>query len=269
LCSFDFGLLGTFLQKANLRLFALKLAFSKAEIQSELTERFGSAFKLRETPVAEVMSTGAPEVDRLAGGLPRGAVTEILGPASSGRTSLLHSVLAASTARQEVCALVDTSDSFDATSSADAGVDFDQLLWIRCAANVQHAIKATDLLLQSGGFGLVALDLGDVPSQQAHRIQLSWWFRFRRAIENTPTAMLVISRDLNAWSCASLVLELNRENAEWLRPFASHNRKENMLPTCASLLGGFRLHIERCKPVCLDEREASFEARACLARLLR
>ena len=247
----------------HLKFIALKRAFSKAEIQSELADRFGSAFKLREKPAAEVMSTGIPEVDRITGGIPRGAVTEILGPASSGRTSLLHSVLAASTARQEVCALVDTSDSFDATSSADAGVDFDQLLWIRCAANVEHAIKATDLLLQSGGFGLVAFDLGDVPSQQSRRIQLSWWFRFRRAIENTPTAMLVISRDPNARSCASLVLELNRESAEWLRPFASLNRKENLLPTCANLLGGFRLHVERCKPVCLDEREVSFEAKAC------
>src|SRR5262245_56195036 len=121
------------------------------------------------------MSTGIAEVDRVANGLPRGAITEILGSPSSGRTSLLHSVLAASTIRQEVCALVDASDSFDATSAAFAGVDFDQLLWIRCSSNVEHAIKATDLLLQSGGFGLVALDLGDVQSAQSRRIQLSWW----------------------------------------------------------------------------------------------
>jgi len=128
----------------------LKLAFSKAEIQSELAQRFGSAFTLLENPASEVMSTGIVEVDRIAGGLPRGAITEVLGPASSGRTSLLHAVLAASTNNQEVCALVDTCDSFDAASSAAAGVDFDQLLWIRCASNIDHAIKATDLLLQGG-----------------------------------------------------------------------------------------------------------------------
>jgi recombination protein RecA len=241
----------------------LKLAFSKAEIQSELAERFGSAFKLREKPAAEVMATGIPEVDRITGGLPRGAVTEILGPASSGRTSLLHSVLSASTICQEVCALVDASDSFDATSAANAGVDFCQLLWIRCASNVEHAIKATDLLLQSGGFGLVALDLGDVPPQQSRRIQLSWWFRFSRAIENTPTALLVISRDPNARSNASLVLEMNRASAKWLRPSASLDLEEHVLPARANLLGGFRLHVERCKPMCLDEREANFEAKAC------
>jgi RecA/RadA recombinase len=173
----------------------LKLALSKSEIESELAHRFGSAFKLREKPVTEVMSTGIAEVDHITGGFPRGAVTEILGPPSSGRTSLLHSALAASTANQEVCALVDSSDSFDATSAAHAGVDFDRLLWIRCGSNVNHAIKAVDLLLQSGGFGLVALDLGDVPSQQSRRVSLTGGF-VSRAIEKTPTAFIVISRDL-------------------------------------------------------------------------
>ena len=240
----------------------MKLALSRSEIESELEHRFGSAFKLPEKPVAEVMSTGIAEVDRITGGLPRGAITEILGPASSGRTSLLHSALASSTINQEVCALVDVSDSFDATSAAFTGMDFDQLLWIRCGSIINHAIKATDLLLQSGGFGLVALDLGDVPSQQSRRVQLSWWFRFKRAIENTPTALIVISRDPNARSCASLVLGLNRESAEWTRPVISPHLEERVLPTCSNLLDSFRLHVERCKPVCLDERETRFEARS-------
>jgi len=241
----------------------LKLTLSK----TELAERFGSAFKLREKPVAEVMSTGIVAVDRIAGGLPRGAITEILGPASSGRTSLLHSALAASTANREVCALVDASDSFDATSAAYAGMDFDQLLWIRCGSNVNHAVKATDLLLQGGGFGLVALDLGDVPSQQSRRVQLSWWFRFKRAIENTPTALIVISRNPNARSCASLVLGLKRESAEWSRPARAIDLEDQALPTCSNLLEGFRLHVERCKPVCLDEREARFDARTSYYKL--
>jgi recombination protein RecA len=240
----------------------MKLAISKTEIEAGLEQRFGSAFRLRERPVAEVMSTGIPEVDRITGGIPRGAITEILGPASSGRTSLLHSVMAASTNRQEVCALVDSSDTFDTASAANAGSDFDALLWIRCASNIEHAIKATDLLLQSGGFGLVALDLGDIPAAQSRRIQLSWWFRFRRAIESTPTAMLVISRDPNARSCASLLLEMRRESAFWSRPLTSIQLEKSALPTCANLLGGFRLHVERCKPVCLDIREVSFEAKA-------
>ena len=241
----------------------MKLAFSKAEIlESELANRFGSAFKLREKPAAEVMSTGIAEIDRITGGLPRGAITEILGSASSGRTSLLHSALAASTIRQEVCALVDASDSFDATSAAHAGTDFDQLLWIRCGSIVDHAIKATDLLLQSGGFGLVALDLGDVPFVKSRRVQLSWWFRFKRAVENTPTALIVISHDPNARSCASLVLGLKRESAEWSRPSTSLAVEERIHPSWGNLLDGFRLHVERCKPMCVDEREVCFEAQA-------
>lgn len=228
-----------------------------------MERRFGSAFRLHERPAGEVMSTGIAEVDRITGGIPRGAITEILGPASSGRTSLLHSVMAASTNREEVCALIDSSDSFDIPSAANAGSDFDWLLWVRCSSNIEHAIKATDLLLQSGGFGLVALDLGDIPVAQSRRIQLSWWFRFRRAIENTPTAMLVISRDPNARSCASLQLEMGRESAFWSRPLESLELEEHTLPTCANLLGGFRLHVERSKPVCLDEREVSFEAKPC------
>ena len=238
----------------------MKLAYSKAEILEAELHEFGSAFKHREKPRIKVMPTGIPEIDRLTGGLPRGAITEILGPASSGRTSLLHSALSASTLGQEVCALVDTSDSFDATSAAQAGTDFDQLLWIRCGSIVDHAIKATDLLLQSGGFGLVALDLGDVPSAQSRRVQLSWWFRFKKAIENTPTALVVISRDPNARSCASLVLGLKRERERWSRPVEAKEANDCMHPTCANLLDSFRLHVERCKPVRPGEREVSFEA---------
>ena len=238
----------------------MKLAYSKAEILEAELHEFGSAFKHRERPRVEVMSTGITEIDRLTGGLPRGAITEILGPASSGRTSLLHSALASSTIGQEVCALVDTSDSFDATSAALAGTDFDQLLWIRCGSIVDHAIKATDLLLQSGGFGLVALDLGDVPSAQSRRVQLSWWFRFKKAIENTPTALIIISQDPNARSCASLVLGLKREIEQWSRPAVTTDTNDGMNPTCANLLDSFRLHVERCKPVRPGEREVNFEA---------
>ena len=235
----------------------MKVAYSKNKIES-LADRFGSRFKLGDKPAVELMPIGIPEVDKLSGGIPRGAITELLGPASSGRTTLLLSALSAATANEEVCALIDTNDSFDATSAAAARVAFDQLLWIRCGSNVDHAIQATDLLLQSSGFGLVALDLGDVDPRQSRRVPLSWWFRFRRAIENTPTSLLVISRDPNARSCASLVFELRRDNVDWSRselPGAP-------IPTCANLLEGFRLHIERRKPVSLDTREARFQARS-------
>jgi len=233
----------------------MKIAYSKEEIEL-LANQFASTFKLRDKPFANTLATGVAEADKLCGGLPRGAISEILGPPSSGRTTLLHSVLSVSTRSQEVCALVDVSDSFDATSAAGAGVILDQLLWIRCGGSIDHGIKATDLLVQSGGFGLVALDLGDIDRRDASRIQLSWWFRFRRAIESTPTALLVISRNSNARSSASLVLELTKESEVW-----SHEDRAAD-PSCSNLLEGLTLKVERRKPESIEKREARFEARS-------
>src|ERR1051325_1015342 len=141
----------------------MKAALSKAELESNIASRFGDAFKRHAKPVVETLSTGIEEIDALTGGLPRGALTEIFGPASSGRTSLMFSMLAHATTHEETCALIDTNDVFAPTAAATAGIDFDRLLWIRCAGNLEHAFKATDLLLHAGGFGLVMLDLGDIP----------------------------------------------------------------------------------------------------------
>src|SRR5271157_1556089 len=104
-------------------------------------------------PAPEMLPSGIREVDEATGGLPRGRLTEIVGPASSGRTSLLLSILAQATAREEICALVDAEDAFDPASAAAAGVRLDRLLWVRSANNAEHALKAADLLIQGGGFG--------------------------------------------------------------------------------------------------------------------
>ena len=203
----------------------MKAAFSKAEIESEITDRFGTAFKRREKAPAEVLSTGIPQIDTLTGGLPRGAITEVFGSASSGRTSLMVSILAHATNEQEVCALVDTNDAFDPATVAGSGMLFDQLLWVRgCMEDgwdrrqgkkIERAFKAADLLLQSGGFGLIILDLADIPAKEVRRIISSWWFRFRRAIENTPTVMVVISQASCVGSRASQILELKKKKEVW------------------------------------------------------
>ena len=194
----------------------MRAAFSKAEIESEVASRFGSAFKLHEKRPVEIISSGIPEIDSLAcGGLPRGAITEVFGPASSGRTSFMFSALAHATNHEEVCALVDTNNVFDPKSAARAEINCERLLWIRCANNLEHAFKATDLLLQGGGFGLVLLDLGDVPAKSTRRIISSWWYRFRRTLEATPTALVVIAEDSCVRSCASLALELRGETCLW------------------------------------------------------
>jgi len=193
----------------------MRAAITKSEIESEIASRFGSAFKLQEKRAAEFLSSGISQIDAFTGGLARGAITEIYGPASSGRTSFMLSAMAHATRHEEVCALVDTNDVFDPKSAAGAQVNFDRLLWIRCANNLEHAFKATDMLLQAGGFGLVMLDLGDVPAKSAKRIISSWWYRFRRTLESTPTALVVIVEESAVRSCASVALELKTENYLW------------------------------------------------------
>jgi hypothetical protein len=179
-----------------------------ANTAAALRQEFGISWQSRPEP--EMVPGGIAGID-----LPRGCLTEIFGPFSTGRTTLLHSILAAATGRDEVCALVDADDAFDPASAAAAGVRLDRLIWIACGHNAEHALKATDLLVQGGGFGLVALDLGDAPPEAARRISLTSWFRLRRAVEHTPTVLVALARQSNAKTCASLQLECRRERVEW------------------------------------------------------
>lgn len=191
-------------------------SLAKAQIEAEVASRFGSVFKRGEKLPAHFASSGVSEIDALtSGGLPRGAITEIFGAASSGRISFLLSALSNATSNQEVCALIDISDTFDPASAANARVDFDQLLWVRCGNSLERAFKATDLLLQSGGFGFVALNLADVAAKNTRRIISSWWFRFRRALESTPTVLMVVTPVACVRSCAAAVLEIRKEDAAW------------------------------------------------------
>jgi|SRR5579864_127739 len=236
------------------------------------------ASRLEIRPAPEMVTSGIPALDALAGGLPRGCLTEICGPASSGRTTILLAALAAATRRGEYCAVIDASDALDPYSLAAAGVDLDHLLWIRCGDDIpqkvpnsakksagapplsrtlrqggvfdflceaplpldfqesklegssprckgsaspgksllykrsehrlEQVLRATDLLLESGGFGLIILDLADLPPQSARRIPLTTWFRFRRAVEHKPTILFAIEQQPIAGSCSSLLLQL-------------------------------------------------------------
>src|ERR1039457_3493468 len=186
-----------------------------AVLQKQFESVLGGNLDWQSRPVPELVRTGVSEVDTATGGLPRGCLTEIIGPASSGRTSLLVAILAEATAQGEVCALVDAEDSFDPASAEAAGVRLERLLWVRSAHNAEHALKAADLLIQGGGFGLVAMDLGDTPTETARRISLTSWFRLRRAVEHTPTVLVTLARQSNAKTCASLILECKRERVAW------------------------------------------------------
>ncbi len=154
----------------------------------------------------ETAPTGIAALDCLVGGLERGAVAEITGPASSGRTTAVAACLREATSRGECVAYIDASNAADPASLAGAGVEFERLLWVRCGRNAEAALKAADLVLHAGGFGLVCLDLGGVSRRELNRIPFSWWFRFRRAIAGTRTAFVVLSDHPAAGSCAALRL---------------------------------------------------------------
>ena len=192
----------------------MALTALRSKVESALVGRVPAPFTYRDRKIMETVSAGIPTVDSLAGGLPRGGLTEICGPPCSGRTSLLLSALASRTAQAEVCALVDGRDGFDPHAAEAAGVELKQLLWVRCR-NIDQALRATDLLLQGRGFGLIAVDLSDIPAETIRHVPLNVWFRFRRAVEDSPTVLLLLEQESNAKTCASLVLRLGAERARW------------------------------------------------------
>jgi recombination protein RecA len=214
----------------------------RLQVESALAARVSNPFQYRDRQIVETVPAGIPSLDRLTGGLPRGSLTEIYGPPCSGRTSLLISALAYRTAASEVCALVDAHDRFDPHSAEAAGISLQQLLWVRCK-NVDQALRATDLLIQGGGFSLIALDLSDVPAKIVRYVPLQVWFRFRRAVEHTPTIFVVLEQESNAKTCASLVLQLRGEQSYWSQ--TSEESDDVFLPhSSGCLLDGWKSHAE-------------------------
>jgi hypothetical protein len=139
----------------------------------------------------------------------------MVGGASSGRTAYLHLLLAAATAAGELAAVVDSSDAFDPAGVHALGGDPGKLLWVRCGGRPEHALRASDLILHGGGFGLVALDLCDVPERILQHVPTSYWHRFRRAVENTPTVLAVVAAQPQARSCAARQIAFSRRRIRW------------------------------------------------------
>jgi hypothetical protein len=181
----------------------------------------------------------------LRGGLPRGQTSEIVGPASSGRTSLAWAALSAATSRGELVALIDTFDRFDPGTAAEAGLALSQLLWVRGQAlsktagaldpawvpgvraasgpgtllerTVDRAIKALNLIVQSGVCTLVVLDLIDVPAAGLARVPMATWLRIQRVVEGTDTAVLLLATTPVARSAGGLSIGMGVQGARGAR----------------------------------------------------
>jgi len=242
--------------------------------------------------------------------LPIGAVSELVGPDCSGRTSIALSFLSRITQASKVCAWIDVSDMLDPGSVAAAGVDLARLLWVRCGvmqkaaapamrsfvlpekylvppagkkglhgggfgphprtetkglsqavrgllrpeaiaprcaepqrrerpqrevfepnlrhssttavallrsrkpwSRIEQALRATDLLLQGGGFSAIVLDMGSLTPEAVSRVPLATWYRYRAAAERTQSSILLLTQHPCAKSSAELVLRLQPTNA--------------------------------------------------------
>jgi recombination protein RecA len=276
------------------------------QIEASLANRIPSALTPLVRAIRPVAATGIAPVDELLdGGLPLGAITEVVGPESSGRMSFALSFVAGMTRAEKVCAWIDVSDGFDPESAAASGVDLARLLWVRCGvqpgvtprqrtfslpekyliappakkgvhgggcgghprnevrglseavsgllrtdtfaprcaealhkerpqkeafavslqpvavpqsrrpasagkpwARIEQALRATDLLLQGGGFSAIVLDMGSIAPEHASRVDLATWFRYRAAAEQTQASILLLTQHSCAKSSAELLLRL-------------------------------------------------------------
>jgi RecA/RadA recombinase len=184
----------------------------------------------------------------LGGGWRRGEISEVVGPRSSGRTSLLVSSLAEAARRGEVVGLVDTFDRFDPPTAAAAGLDLDRVLWVRGVAlgsarrgpsivdvAVQRAIRAADLLIRAGGFGVVALDLADVPARALRALPWTTWRRLAHANEGRETVGLLIGDAPIGRSARGVTVQL--ETSSTWSGASAQSRRFDALTITAQIVG--------------------------------
>ena len=342
----------------------------RKQIESVLAMRIPAALSVLPRSAPELLPTGIAEVDTLLeGGLPLGGVTEVIGRASSGRSTLVLSVLAGITRQGAAAAYVDVSDVFDPLSAAAMGIDLGRLLWVRAGGSkdvpsmslsvtdqgplevrthsrqdvkygrggshprtemrgIEHAVerlfqpkdnpenaetplvdytprcaeslrgrrvarspldrqnvdrqntqlsehavqkkntatdrspdprlrpfhksphhsaakevwdrldqglRATDLLLNTGGFRAIVVDMGDVGPEQARRVPLASWYRFRLQAEKSQAILLLVMQTACASSCASVVLRCLEADERW--------QYANEAPIGLPLLTGFRYQV--------------------------
>ena len=150
-------------------------------------------------------------LDGLLDAFPTGRLSEIVGPRSSGGSSLLLALLARATLRGGLVALVDGTDGFDPETAARAGLDLRALLWVRCGGRLLPAWSATDLLTRCPGFAAIALDLGESAAAPP-----SFGVRLQRAAEGNPAMVVVRAPRHVTGSAAALVVSVRRVRACWI-----------------------------------------------------
>ena len=185
------------------------------DLRNLLAERFPHA----PLSLSTRLVTGLSFLDQvIGGGLPKGAITELVSPQiSAGSASLISALLHAAQRDQYFVALIDGRDSFDPQPLGNACLG--HLLWMRCNKSLE-AIKAADLLLRDGNFPLVIVDLVLNAADELRKIPQTSWYRLQRLVEPTSTAFLVLSRQSIVGSAQ---LKLVLENQWTLATFEAEN----------------------------------------------
>ncbi len=175
------------------------------------TVRFGapSIEPVRRLPV------GIAALDALLdGGLPRGHLSEIVGGPSSGRTAVLHALIAATTRAGAVAALVDLPDALDPPSLARAGAVLERVLWVRPPAP-RLALQCAELILGAGGFAVVALDLDRAEASAGRPVPRAAWLRLAQAARRADAAGIVLGRRRQTGAAAALAVRLHARRVHW------------------------------------------------------
>jgi hypothetical protein len=155
-------------------------------------------------------------IDLLLGAFPTRQLSEIVGPWSSGGSSLLLALLARTTASGDQVALVDGADAFDPVSAVAAGVDLSRLLWVKCGGRLRAAFSSADLLARCPGFALVALDLGELPLVRREPIPPALCLRLKIAAEQSAAILVLRVPHRLAGSAAALAVSMRRVGSRWI-----------------------------------------------------
>lgn len=165
--------------------------------------------------------TNVPALDALlGGGWQLGRVGELVGVASSGRTSVATVTVSAATVRGEVAAWIDPADAFDPSSAAAAGVLLERLLWVR-PTGLEQAVRAAELILEVGGFTVVVVDLAEsavlsgrsTGRERERRGALR--LRLARAVERANAVGLVLTERPWLAGLAGVTLRLGSGVPQW------------------------------------------------------
>ncbi|OGO26562.1 MAG: recombinase RecA [Chloroflexi bacterium RBG_16_52_11] len=175
----------------------------------DITKRYGdgSIMRLGEAHqlAVEVIPTGSLSLDIAlgVGGIPRGRITEIFGPESSGKTTISQHIVAEAQKMGGTCAYIDMEHALDPTYAARCGVDVDGLL-ISQPDMGEQALEITETLVRSGAVDVIVIDsvaalvpraevegdMGDSPMGMQARLMSQALRKLSGAIKQTNTAVI-------------------------------------------------------------------------------